>query len=660
MAKKKRKSNHVAGSSSFARVLNNPSSLSKVTRPAIAGSLVTSAAAPPSVSETLVETVRSSHPSPVVEVGSSSVRSGSSPSESIPPVEAKGCLPTTPSAQSDSPPLSVPASEISSAGVKTSPVTVSAAKPWTSNLPWATNFKASLRNLKKMTPPSYLEDGTPVVDAPASVLLRTAEMWKGHIVAQFHGLCPPLSRIFNDLNPIWGRYGSITVRVMSETACLIFIPSVATREWVLDVAFWQAGNCSCTVYPWSPEGPLELEELQSAPTWAILKNIPPQLYSLDGISVIASGIGEPLHTEKSRLDPINIGVTKVKVIIQLDTTLPTTVIVKDTQGNTARVAVEYPRPPPKCLNCGRFGHLISRCPKPLMKKPPFKKNSHAGTKEVSHPSVILPSTTDANGSDCDNQMSVIHPRLAKPRRNRSRSRKRAKSTSPRIAISTPTSLPDLVVPSPEDSAEALREFSRRMVPMLKNRGQSSQEGPSKIKKTSSKDALIPESRIPAKKEESVSQPGSQTKAAFPIPPGWGVISLSTPRLGEAPKVGEALGVGISAVPTPDKLSTHAQAKGKYYKEKPTGMANSGIIQPPQISLSSPVAGSNHFSPDPGESQKGKSKEIPPDFPLPLGWGAMSKKSRKKELKKWHNHINSVVSGSCVAARGPSSSRTSLH
>ncbi|KAG7588718.1 Reverse transcriptase zinc-binding domain [Arabidopsis suecica] len=94
-------------------------------------------------------------------------------------------------------------------------------------------------------------------------------------------------------------------------------------------------------------------------------------------------------------------------------------------------------------------------------------------------------------------------------------------------------------------------------------------------------------------------------------------SLSTPpRLGEAPKVGEAFGVGISAVPTSDKLSTHAQAKGKYYKEKPTGMANSGNIQPPQISLSSTVAGLNHFSPEPGESQKGKSKEIPPDFPLP--------------------------------------------
>jgi len=84
-----------------------------------------------------------------------------------------------------------------------------------------------------MTPSTFLEDGTPMVVALASVLLKTAEMWKGHIVAQFHSLCPPPGKIFNDLNPIWGRYGSITVRLFSKTAALIFIPSPNTRQWVV-------------------------------------------------------------------------------------------------------------------------------------------------------------------------------------------------------------------------------------------------------------------------------------------------------------------------------------------------------------------------------------------------------------------------------------------
>jgi len=310
----------------------------------------------------------------------------------------------------------------------------------TSDLPWATKFKASLRNLKKMSSPTFMEDGTPVVIAPPSVLLKTAELWKGHVVAQFHGLCPSANRIFSDLNPIWGNFGDITIRIVSDTVALIFIPAVNTRLWVTDIGFWQAGNCSCTVYPWSPEGLRDIKELKSAPTWAVLKNVPPQLYSLEGISVIASGIGEPLHTEKSRLDPISIGSTKVKVIINLDTPLPSAIVIRDIQGNSSRVAVEYPRPPPKCLNCGKYGHLLSRCPLPLSQKLPFKKDLPSGSKEVLHSSTFLagaPATLSFSAPVMtgDGVDAKIKP---KKRRSRSRSLKRSKSTPPRIAGSLDT------------------------------------------------------------------------------------------------------------------------------------------------------------------------------------------------------------------------------
>lgn len=204
-------------------------------------------------------------------------------------------------------------------------------------------------------------------------------MWKDFIVAQFHGLLPPPKKIYDDLNKAWGKFGNITIRTMSETTCLILIPCLSTREWALRVGYWQADNVAFTVYPWTPEVSLELPELSTAPTWAILKNIPPQMYSLKGISVIASAIGEPLHTEKSKLDPYHFGGTKVKVEINLDSSPLETIIIRDARGNSAKVKVEYPRLPPKCCNCGRFGHLIRRCPKPMMKNPPHKEMTPKGT-----------------------------------------------------------------------------------------------------------------------------------------------------------------------------------------------------------------------------------------------------------------------------------------
>ena len=99
-----------------------------------------------------------------------------------------------------------------------------------------------------------------------------------------------------------------------------------------------------------------------------MKGIPPQLKSLDGISIIAYRISQPIHMEKSMLYPFHFGDTKVKVEITLDVQPSSTVIVRDSLGYSVKVDVVYPRFPPQCCNCEKFGHLLNYCPEPLLKK----------------------------------------------------------------------------------------------------------------------------------------------------------------------------------------------------------------------------------------------------------------------------------------------------
>ncbi|XP_020884729.1 uncharacterized protein LOC110229295 [Arabidopsis lyrata subsp. lyrata] len=226
---------------------------------------------------------------------------------------------------------------------------------------WAARFKSNLRNLKKVSLPTFTEDGTPKVRAPASVILRASDTWKDHIVAHFHGNPPPPGKIFTDLNPIWGTDGRIHIKALPNGPVLIFIPSELTRQWVLEVGCWQAGNCLFTVTAWSPTATLTPIKLVSLPIWVIIKDVPPQLYSLPGLSTIASGIGEPLHTEKHQLPPLAPD-TRIKVEILLTKVLPSSVLVVDDEGNELRVWVEYPRLPPKCDFCNEYGHLYHRCP----------------------------------------------------------------------------------------------------------------------------------------------------------------------------------------------------------------------------------------------------------------------------------------------------------
>ena len=95
--------------------------------------------------------------------------------------------------------------------VKLQSSSVSASIPAASVPSYAARFKSSLRNLRKISSPSFLEDGTPVVQAPENVFLEASELWKDHVVAHFHGTMPPAGKIIADLNPVWGKFGNITV-----------------------------------------------------------------------------------------------------------------------------------------------------------------------------------------------------------------------------------------------------------------------------------------------------------------------------------------------------------------------------------------------------------------------------------------------------------------
>lgn len=237
---------------------------------------------------------------------------------------------------------------------------------------WANRFSSSLRNLKQMAVPSTLDDGVPTVVTPESIRLQPSDTWKDHILAQFHGSPPSAGKIFSDMNPIWGVQGRISVRNYSNQTCLIYVPCELTRKWIVDVAFWQAGYCSFSASMWSQSADLAPAKLEVAPVWVIIRNIPPQLYSLEGLSVIGSGIGEPLYIEKPTLDPIPRTVAKIKVKVVLDRKQPASVRVKDKFGNFVTVNAVYPRLPPQCERCKDFGHMGLRCPSSI--SPPKSSN----------------------------------------------------------------------------------------------------------------------------------------------------------------------------------------------------------------------------------------------------------------------------------------------
>lgn len=77
----------------------------------------------------------------------------------------------------------------------------------------------------------------------------------------------------------------------------------------------------------------------------MLRNIPPPLFTFEGLSVIGSAIGDPLYTEKPTLVMNPLGMVKIKVILELDKLFPPSVRVVDIEGNSVIIGAECFRVP---------------------------------------------------------------------------------------------------------------------------------------------------------------------------------------------------------------------------------------------------------------------------------------------------------------------------
>lgn len=85
------------------------------------------------------------------------------------------------------------------------------------------------------------------------------------------------------------------------------------------------------------------------------------LVNSEGINWIAYGIGEPMLTSKSWLDPTQMGEAKILVEVKLNKPFPQKVALDDKSGSITMVDVVYSCLPLKCRSCGQLGHKASHC-----------------------------------------------------------------------------------------------------------------------------------------------------------------------------------------------------------------------------------------------------------------------------------------------------------
>lgn len=181
-------------------------------------------------------------------------------------------------------------------------------------------------------------------------------------------------QIQSALNHIWGKGRRLEIHVNHLShSMLVRIPNDYIREKVLEKCIWYIGDSMFHTAPWASHYNSESHALDSIPIWIHMLDIPLNLRTKEGISLVSGLVGEPKETNDFTLNLVSLKVSHAKVLVDLTKTLPSVVEFTRDNGQVVEVEIVYPWLPPTCSHCKELGHIVRNCLKlPPEQAPPPK------------------------------------------------------------------------------------------------------------------------------------------------------------------------------------------------------------------------------------------------------------------------------------------------
>ncbi|KAK4381286.1 hypothetical protein Sango_2982400 [Sesamum angolense] len=144
------------------------------------------------------------------------------------------------------------------------------------------------------------------------------------------------------------------------------LKTVAAMEEVIEGGPWLYLGQPIVLQKWEPGMVLRKLKHTEVPVWIKLRHLPVELWTTEGLSTVASGIGRPLYPNAITRACTRLDFARVCVMLNVSSKLPKYVVImmpNELGGESAcKVDVEYEWLPPKCTGCSSLGHSTKECP----------------------------------------------------------------------------------------------------------------------------------------------------------------------------------------------------------------------------------------------------------------------------------------------------------
>ncbi|KAL0293492.1 UNVERIFIED_CONTAM: hypothetical protein Sradi_6934200 [Sesamum radiatum] len=196
--------------------------------------------------------------------------------------------------------------------------------------------------------------------------------WANTAVGYFLGRRPYFHHVKEYVQSVWPMVREVTA-TSNGFYFFQFKTNVAMEE-VIEGGPWLFQGQPIILQKWTPG--LVLRKLQhtQVPVWVKLRHLPVELWTDEGLSTVASGVGKPLYPDAITRACTRLDFARVCVMLDINSKLPRHLVIMvphdDGSESPCKVDIEYEWLPPKCTTCMSLGHSTAGCPTVKPRQPP--------------------------------------------------------------------------------------------------------------------------------------------------------------------------------------------------------------------------------------------------------------------------------------------------
>ncbi|KAL0295056.1 UNVERIFIED_CONTAM: Retrovirus-related Pol polyprotein from type-2 retrotransposable element R2DM [Sesamum radiatum] len=203
-----------------------------------------------------------------------------------------------------------------------------------------------------------------------------SKRWSSTAVGYFLGKKPYFPLVKEFACSIWPRVRDVTAT--SNGFFFFQFATTAAMEEVIEGGPWLFHGQTIVLQKWEPGMVLRKLQHTQVPAWIKMRHLPVELWTPEGLSVVASGIGKPLYPDSITRACTRLDFARVCIMLDITSTLPKHVVImvpkEDGSESACKVDIEYEWLPPKCTTCISLGHHSKECPSTRPRHPPAPLN----------------------------------------------------------------------------------------------------------------------------------------------------------------------------------------------------------------------------------------------------------------------------------------------